>query len=234
MLLGDHFDCINPRRIKRQVLLNTGDCLIRFFVRPNGVFRFRSADGNAVVRTITLVRTIGVMLCPNEQRHVRVVARQVVNRRISLLLQPKGSRRFSNYPAGDRYTHLGLSWRDRDGMVRPRDSDLLAFARLRLHCAPHGTGYSFEPPSTGILAPVIQRAASDARNATTSATSSGLPIRFNACIPSVTSRPASLFAKFDMSVSITPGATAFTRIPWGPRMAAQFLTRVSNAPLVEA
>src|SRR6266478_2271829 len=93
---------------------------------------------------------------------------------------------------------------------------------------------SFDPPSTGILAPVIQRAASDARNATTSATSSGLPIRFNACIPSVTSRPASVFAKFDISVSITPGATAFTRIPRGPRMAAQCLTRVSIAPLVEA
>src|SRR5919106_2149120 len=39
-----------------------------------------------------------------------------------------------------------------------------------------------------MLAPVIQRAPSDARNTTTSATSSGLPIRFTACIPSVTSR----------------------------------------------
>src|SRR5713101_3599290 len=47
-----------------------------------------------------------------------------------------------------------------------------------------------------MLAPVIQRAASDAKNATTSATSSGLPIRFNACIASVTSRPASVFVKF--------------------------------------
>src|ERR1700688_2435835 len=46
---------------------------------------------------------------------------------------------------------------------------------------------SFEPPSTGILAPVIQRALSEAKNAITSATSSGLPIRFNASIPSVTS-----------------------------------------------
>src|ERR1700676_976472 len=92
--------------------------------------------------------------------------------------------------------------------------------------------YSFDPPSTGILAPVIQRAASDAKNATTSATSSGLPIRFSACMPSVISRPASVFVKFDMSVSITPGATAFTRTPRGPRMAAQFLTRVSSAPLV--
>src|SRR5580700_6416927 len=115
-----------------------GDCLIRFFVRPNGVFRFRSADGNAVIRTITLVRTIGVMLGPNQQRHVRIVARQVVNRRISLLLQSKRSRRFGNYPVGDRYTHPALSRRNLDGMIWPRNSDLLAFARLSLHCAPHG------------------------------------------------------------------------------------------------
>src|ERR1700678_3029848 len=92
---------------------------------------------------------------------------------------------------------------------------------------------SFEPPSTGILAPVIQRAASDATKATTSATSSGLPIRFSACIPSTISRPASVFVKFDISVSMTPGAIALTRMPLGPRIAAQFLTRVSSAPLVE-
>src|SRR6202161_4343349 len=216
------------------MVFNIGDCLIRFFVCPHGVFRFRSADGNAVVRTIPLVRTIGVMRGPNEKRHVCIVARQVVDRRISLLLQAKCSRRFSDFPPGDRYTHLAHSRRNRDGMVRPRNSDLLAFARLCLHCSPRGTSYSFEPPSTGMLAPVIQRALSDAKNATTSATSSGLPIRFSACIPRVTSRPASVLAKFDMSVSITPGATALTRMPCGPRMAAQFLTKVSSAPLVEA
>src|SRR6202008_2414721 len=108
-----------------QVLFNIGDCLIRFFVRPNGVFRFRSADGNAVVRTITLVRTIAVMLGPNQQRHVRIVAGQVVNGGISLLLQPKRSRRFSDYPAGDGYTHPALSRRNYDGMVGPGNSDLL-------------------------------------------------------------------------------------------------------------
>ena len=46
-----------------------------------------------------------------------------------------------------------------------------------------------------MLAPVIQRASSDARKATTAPISSGLPIRFNACIPKVASRPASVFAK---------------------------------------
>src|SRR5438128_9800741 len=153
------------------------------------------------------------MLGPNQQRHVRIVARQVVNRRISLLLQPKRPRRFSNYPAGDRYTHPGLSRRNRDGMVRPRNSDLLVFARLSLHCAPYVISYSFEPPSTGILAPVIQRALSEAKNATTSATSSGLPIRFSACIPRVASRPASVFVKFDISGFKAAFASAFRRRP---------------------
>src|ERR1700722_12337463 len=211
-----------------------GKRLVRFLVCPNGVFRFRSADRNTVVRTITLVRTIAVMRGPNEQRHVRILARQVVNRRISLFLEPKRLRRFSDDPPSDRYTHVALSRRDRDGMVRSREFDFLAGAQLGIQCASHIVSHSFEPPSTGILAPVIQRAASDARNATTSATSSGLPTRFNACIPRAASRPASVFVKFDISVSITPGAIAFTRIPCGPRMAAQFLTRVSKAPLVEA
>src|ERR1700757_3909246 len=103
------------------------------------------------------------MLGPNQQRHVRIVARQVVNRRVSLLLQPKRSRRFSDYPAGDRYTHPALSRRNCDGMVSPRNSDLLAFARFSLHCAPPGISHSFEPPSTGILAPVIQRALWEAK-----------------------------------------------------------------------
>src|SRR5580704_2229556 len=118
-------------------------------------------------------------------------------------------------------------------MIRARELYLLAFGRSVIHCVPHVARYSFEPPSTGRLAPVIQRATSEATKATTSATSSGLPSRFNACIPNAISRPASVFVKFDISVSMMPGATAFTRIPLGPRMAAQFLTKISSAPLVE-
>jgi|SRR5580693_274855 hypothetical protein len=41
-----------------------------------------------------------------------------------------------------------------------------------LHCAPCGISFTFEPPSSGTLAP-IQRALSEAKNATTSSTSSG-------------------------------------------------------------
>ena len=40
--------------------------------------------------------------------------------------------------------------------------------------------------------------------------------------------------EFDMSVSITPGATALTRMPRGPSAAAKYFTSVSIAPFVAA
>src|SRR5882724_2108713 len=120
---------------KRQVFFNIGYCIIRSFVGPNGIVRFGSADGDAEVSAIALVRTIGVMCSRNEQRQVRIVARHVVNRRVSVLLQLKRSRRFSDDPASDRYTHLAPGRRDSDGMVRPRNPDLLTFARYGVHCA---------------------------------------------------------------------------------------------------
>ena len=66
------------------------------------------------------------------------------------------------------------------------------------------------------------------------AMSSGWATRFSACMPRVKSRPASVLAKLDMSVSTTPGATAFTRTPLDPRIRAKCLTRVSIAPFVAA
>src|SRR6267154_1478750 len=48
---------------------------------------------------------------------------------------------------------------------------------------------SLEPPSTWTVWPVIQRASSQARKATTGAMSSGWATRFSACMASVTSRP---------------------------------------------
>src|SRR6266852_250077 len=93
---------------------------------------------------------------------------------------------------------------------------------------------SFEPPSTAMTSPVIQRDASEARNSTTEATSSGWPMRLSDCIPITVARPASVLVKFDMSVSITPGATGLTRMPRGPSADARYFTRVLMAPLVLA
>jgi hypothetical protein len=62
--------------------------------------------------------------------------------------------------------------------------------------------YSFEPPSTRIVSPVVHRASSDARKAPAPAMSSGTAMCFKACIASVESRPASVFVKLDISVSV--------------------------------
>ena len=94
--------------------------------------------------------------------------------------------------------------------------------------------HSFEPPSTRSVSPVTQRAASEARKPMACAMSSGCATRFIACMPSVNSRPASVFANFDMSVSTTPGATAFTRMPCAPSADAKCFTSVSIEPLVAA
>ena len=59
---------------------------------------------------------------------------------------------------------------------------------------------SFEPPSTWMVSPVIHRASSDARKATTPPMSSGCASRLSACMPKAKSRPASVLVKFDMSV----------------------------------
>src|SRR5258707_11121577 len=118
-----------------------------------------------------------------DRARVLDLTRQVVNMGISLLLQAKCSRRFNNYRPCDRYTYLAHSRRNRDGMVRPGDSDLLAFVRLCLHCAPRGTSYSFDPPSAGMLAPVVQPAPSDGPKKTTSAVVSLLSISFHSRPP---------------------------------------------------
>jgi AcrR family transcriptional regulator len=93
---------------------------------------------------------------------------------------------------------------------------------------------SFEPPSTRTLSPVIQRASSDARKATTGPISSGRARRWIACMFNAYFCPASVFVKLDISVSTTPGATALTRIPRGPSAAAKCFTSVSIAPFVAA
>src|SRR6266849_4874480 len=91
---------------------------------------------------------------------------------------------------------------------------------------------SFEPPSTRTVSPVIQRASSDARKATTPPMSSGWAIRFRACMPRMRLRPTSVLAKLDISVSTTPGATALTRMPRSPSAKAKCVTNVATAPLV--
>ena len=90
--------------------------------------------------------------------------------------------------------------------------------------------YSVNPPSTVRVCPVIKQALSPAKKATTSATSSTLPTRpsgVSSQIACTSSRVRFLF----ILVSISPGATQFTRIPEGHTSFASAFAKVICAPL---
>src|SRR5262249_29767533 len=102
---------------------------------------------------------------------------------------------------------------DRRGLGVVADED-----RAHLLSLPAPRYQASRPPSTVYEAPVTNEASSEARNATTAATSSGRPMRPIGCAPT-TSRSASAGSSWlstytrICSVSMNPGATQLTRTP---------------------
>jgi hypothetical protein len=83
---------------------------------------------------------------------------------------------------------IGLHLPERvwDAVTQIARHRLIPFAAgARGRARAHLSIQSFEPPSTWTVSPVIQRASSEARKATTPPTSSGSARRFKACMPSV-------------------------------------------------
>jgi len=96
------------------------------------------------------------------------------------------------------------------------------------------TFHKTDPPVASSTWPVTQRASSDATNATTSATSSGVPMRLNAEAAAAMARDSSLarsHAAF-MSVSTSPDATTLTVTPFGASSFASVRVIASTAALV--
>src|SRR6266404_7678100 len=134
----------------------------------------------------------------------------------------------------ERTAVIVVTLHERDSLERGGQGAALTLL-IGTSAAPHAPQtQSFEPPSTRMVSPVIQRASCEARNATTEPTSSGWPIRLSACMPRTEALPSSVLTRLDMSVSIAPGATALTRMPRGPSAAAKYFTSVSIAPFVAA
>ena len=87
---------------------------------------------------------------------------------------------------------------------------------------------SLMPPSTGRMTPVIQSAASEARNTIARAMSSGVPRRPRGCIPAATASSCQSIS--ESLVLTTAGATALTRIE-GASSSASCRVRVDQACL---
>ena len=88
------------------------------------------------------------------------------------------------------------------------------------------------PPFAGMVAPVIHRASSDARKATTSAMSSGRLSLPRAAIWAYRRLSSSVLPCPNSSVSVGPGETTLTVIPLGPSSIARTCESCSTAPLV--
>src|SRR6478735_4283512 len=79
------------------------------------------------------------------------------------------------------------------------------------------------PPSTGMTAPVMKLARSDARNDASSATSSGWPARFIAAPSTSWGKLSIADCPPDSSVTISPGQIALARMPLAPYSTAAAL-----------
>src|SRR5687768_13069517 len=95
------------------------------------------------------------------------------------------------------------------------------------------TRQTVNPPETSITAPLMYDASSEARNAYTFATSSGVPRRRKGTRSVSCSRTfCGIVSR--MWVAIKPGATALHRIPFGPNSRAQVLTKPMTPNLLAA
>jgi hypothetical protein len=89
-----------------------------------------------------------------------------------------------------------------------------------------------KPASTNTISPVTAAARSDSRKAATLPTSSIDTLRRSGAVASTNCRmrPKSLMPEA-ASVRIGPAEIPFTRMPFGPRLAARYRTEASSAAL---
>src|SRR5207244_932401 len=91
--------------IEGEVLLDLVDGRVRFLVRPNGIHGTLSANGNTVVRAITLEGAVRGVVRALQERHVDIFARDVLNYRIGRLAQRQRFAGIGDDAAGDRHDH---------------------------------------------------------------------------------------------------------------------------------
>src|ERR1700722_11095767 len=76
-------DLVNAVRIEREMVLARGDLLVRRFVGPRRVGGTRAAGRDTEIRAVALVGAVSLLVGPLEERHVDVLARDVVDRRVA-------------------------------------------------------------------------------------------------------------------------------------------------------
>src|SRR6202035_368175 len=121
-------DGVHTVGIESDVVHDRGDRGIGRLIGPDGVDRTLAPEGDAVVGAITLVRAVGGVVRPLEQRGVHVLARNILDRRVARLAKSQCRPRISDNTSRNRNDDAMRIALDRDRMVWPRDLDGLRFS----------------------------------------------------------------------------------------------------------
>ncbi len=112
-----HFFDLDLVGIKGEVAGNFGHRWKRTFVSPDRICNGFSVGIDAEIVRISLLGTMRHPLAARKQRHIRILARQIVDRRIARFLQRQGIGRFGNHDPACGNAHAPRICRDRDRMV---------------------------------------------------------------------------------------------------------------------
>ncbi len=137
--------------IEGQVVLNLGNSGVRSLISPHRIGGAHPSRRDAVVSAIALVRAVGGVVRPLQERHVDVLARDVLNRRVGGLSQGQSLASIGDDPARQRHGDPHRIRRDRNRVIRSGE-----LYRFRLHgvefsCCSCGNGVSPRAQTAALL-----------------------------------------------------------------------------------
>src|SRR6202166_716995 len=107
-------DGVHTVGIESDVVHDRSNRGIRRLIGPDGVDRTLAPEGDAVVGAVTLVRAVGGVVRPLEQRGVHGLAWNILDRRVARLAKSQCSARISDNPSRNRNDDLMRLGLDRD------------------------------------------------------------------------------------------------------------------------
>jgi hypothetical protein len=137
-------DRVDAVGIERDVVLDRGDRRVRLLVGPDSIDRALATKRNAVIGAVAFLGAVGDVVSPLEQRHVDVLARDILHGWVTRLTERQRLPCIGDNPSCDLDDDTMRIALDRDGMIRPRYLDGLC---LRFGMILHRSG-----PSTRCLA----------------------------------------------------------------------------------
>src|SRR4029077_9420892 len=109
--------------IERDVVLDRGDRRVGLLVGPDGIDRALATGLNTEIGAVALVGAVGDVVSPLKQRHVNVLARDMLHGWVARLTEHQRRPCIGDNASCDLDDDTIRIALNRDGMIRPRDPD---------------------------------------------------------------------------------------------------------------